>query len=114
MSDLIASELLERGGGVEGGARVAGEGEVLVESVGGGVEDWNRVDCSVGEGLGVGCWESKPESPDDLLICSCRKYNSSSKYAHGQWTSVAPQREQYIGRHIFKSYKYFYRTSLVL
>ena len=76
MSDLIASELLERGGGVEGGARVAGEGEVLVESVGGGVEDWNRVGCSVGEGLGVGCWESKPESPDDLLICSCRKYSN--------------------------------------
>ena len=76
MSDLIASELLERGGGVEGGARVAGEGEVLVESVGGGVEDWNRVGCSVGEGLGVGCWESKPESPDDLLICSYRKYSN--------------------------------------
>lgn len=39
MSDLIASELLERGGGVEGGARVAWEGVLLVESVGGGVED---------------------------------------------------------------------------
>ena len=72
MSDLIASELLERGGGVEGGARVVLEGVVLVENAGGGVEDWSCVDCSVGEGLGVGCWESKPESPDDLLVCSYR------------------------------------------
>lgn len=58
VNDLRASVLLDRGGGVEWGARVCmvvWEGVVEADEMGVDVGEVKCVVCSVGEGLGVGC-----------------------------------------------------------